>query len=63
MHESRVVGNSVRRGTIYLKIIAQSNLCRKADVHWGWVGGLGRSPDGDTIPDCTSMPDMLFITR
>jgi hypothetical protein len=40
MHESRVVENSVRRETIYLKIIAQSNLCREADVHlWGGGGG------------------------
>jgi len=30
----------------------------------GGVGGvLGRSPDGDSIPECTSMSDMLFITR
>ena len=58
-----MVGNSARRGTIYLKIIAQSNLCRKADVHLGGGGALGRSPDGDSIPDCTSMSDMLFITR
>lgn len=70
MHESRVAENSVRRETIYLKIIAQSNLCREADVHLGWRGGgvlgmvdVGRSPDGDTIPGCTSTSDMLFITR
>jgi hypothetical protein len=54
----------VRRETIYLGIIAQSNLCGGSDVE------LGLGKDGYRWvtrwrhrAGCTSMPEVLFITR